>query len=194
MAATPVVPTFLDLPAELRNQIYNYYLDDCSDYRAILVINKDSMPPPILATCRQIRSETFELWHLGQQVFFQVIDCNTFLYHAYASKIIHSRGENFFRKWSRNVTVELEDVDEGSWDYLMEWCHAVWARELLRTTVKLGDGWIGVHGYVHPEVVNMALRLAWDGRAGSWEKGEGQLRQFGRVAIWADRAWEDAEE
>lgn len=191
MVKGPVLSAFLALPAELRNHVYNYDLNDYNNAGKTVLVSEYSRQPPLLSTNRQIGSETFELWHLGQSFIFPVVDCKTHVDQAYARNMIRPHGRDFFRKWSRNVTMRLKSIYAGSWDFLMEWCKAVWARNLLRTTAELANSWTGKNAYAQFAIVNMALRLARDGRMGPWGQVEGQLAQFKRVVEWVDDAWQD---
>lgn len=62
--------SLLDLPPELRNQIYELALVDDHGYTRndvgdIMVTRDDYMQPPLLRTCRQIRSEASEVFQDG---------------------------------------------------------------------------------------------------------------------------------
>lgn len=52
-------PSFLSLPGEIRNVIYEDYIDNCE---AVELIGNRVRPPPLAQVSRQVRKEFFSLW------------------------------------------------------------------------------------------------------------------------------------
>ncbi|KAK5132163.1 hypothetical protein LTR08_000320 [Meristemomyces frigidus] len=61
---------FLTLPPEIRNTIYDFALIDAD----FLHVTRDLKPPPLLATCAQIRRETLKTWYTRNNFVITIRD------------------------------------------------------------------------------------------------------------------------
>lgn len=64
--------TFLDLPAELREQIYRFTL---TPYEYI-IITASLKEPSLLSVNRQIRREARDLWYHNNNFVAKILDCD----------------------------------------------------------------------------------------------------------------------
>lgn len=82
-----VLPKLLALPAEIRNTIYKYALQESEP----VVITKALRPPGLLSVSRQVRHETFALWLSMPELVLVVDDFDCTLVNAWAAMMnVHS--------------------------------------------------------------------------------------------------------
>ena len=100
------------LPAELRNQIYEYALKEDHEIRI-----EDSKPPEWINTCKQFRHETLKMYY-RVNTFYANID------HLDARKLV---------RWYTHVAAIFPDPmytaclsSSHNWENLIEWCKEVW--------------------------------------------------------------------
>ena len=81
----------LDLPAEVRNQIYEAVLD-CSDNAGMCPFVWQCSPGKrkygysLTQTCHQIRNETLHMWHASQRLLFAMREDNMAYYQSWLSR------------------------------------------------------------------------------------------------------------
>ena len=133
-------------------------------------------PPPLLSTCRQIRSEALDIWNYANGFVIDVQNCDTSLYQAYVDNVLNSKlGVNSQGKWE--LTVHLTGLH---WEHLMTWCYAVWAGKLPAPRGKdedLTDDWM---------IAKPATNIAQKARGLPWKVVESMLEELRVVAARLD--------
>ena len=139
-------------------------------------------PPPLLSTCRQIRSEAFDIWYFENDFAFFITDCDTTLHHRFLNNLVEAKGIDHEPQW--NFTVE---VDGLNWNNLVNWCSAIHSGELADLEIVQDPS---------PEmaVIQAATTVARISRSLSWEEVIGQLKVIQVMAGIIDEGWLDGSE
>ncbi|KAK4555969.1 hypothetical protein LTR86_007189 [Recurvomyces mirabilis] len=119
----------LELPPELRNRIYGYYLIERG--RAI-IITAALKQPAMLSVCRLIRSEALDIWYQCNDFDIHITDCDAQLLRSYQkhlkfpstplspTKIVDKSGD----KPGLAIT-----VSGPHWENVLQWAHWAYQRE-----------------------------------------------------------------
>lgn len=122
VANTPVVSTgsrFLDLPSELRNEIYALVL--VSDGR-LTITPANNHRPALLQVNQQIQSEAWHFYYLQNEFMLETVNYDLSNILAF---------ERHARKWRDTMWSEgrgvshLHRLSSGSWENLLEWLRRV---------------------------------------------------------------------
>lgn len=120
-------PGLLTIPPELRNRIYEEVL---VEEKKIDLSHKDTKPPGLLSTCRQIRDEARKIWYFQNKFHLTVIACDCRLERDFADareaveSEVGSEGREVY------VSVKLCRGDRD-WSNLLEWCRLIFAGDCL---------------------------------------------------------------
>lgn len=161
--------SFLDLPAELRNVIYELCLLEPNR----ITITAELKQPALLMTCRQIRSETKLMWFWRNTYQYTVVDCDSRLVYAFHTL--------YGGPLPNKVRVNIYATGQNNWTALMEWCKFIFAHRrhcFRRPTLTQGR-----------EVIRAATVLTSQSGAATWKDCKRDLQLLRLLAISADRAW-----
>lgn len=102
-------PGLLDLPAELRNKIYELVLDDSTVCPFVWQCSpgKRKYGYSLTQTCRQIRQETLHMWHASSKLLFAMRTDNMKHYKNW----LRRRPDSIFQSIRR---IQLEDYQHGN--------------------------------------------------------------------------------
>ena len=139
-------------------------------------------PPPLLSTCRQIRSEARDIWYFGNDFAFLITDCNIILHGRFVKNLIDATGISHDSQWT--FAIEVDGID---WNNLVKWCYAIHSGELKPLRFVHGTG---------PEmaVIQAATRVAQISRRLSWAKVTDQLKGIKVMTRIIDEGWLDRNE
>ena len=101
---------FHDLPAELRNLLYNELLPKDSDYFKVFGERRDTVPA-IMKASRQIRSETLPIWYSRNR-----FHCNAHSSGEHVTDVLKTIGENGLKHIRR---LRLSDIARCSQSHQM---------------------------------------------------------------------------
>jgi hypothetical protein len=163
---------FLDLPPELRNKIYQLALKERTGRIAVDTTWK---PPALLATCKQIRSESRCMAYVVNSFGLAVRDCDHSVRMAFKAHLQSLPDE------LRNQVTCYTTLAGSNWNNLVVWCRHVWNGDAhpLHKRANAGKLWTIVYG-----ATNIARHAH-----GSWKDCELQLEAFREVAGKLDGIW-----
>lgn len=159
----------LDLPADLRNIIYEFALVEAD----FILITPDLKQPALLATCRQVRAEARLMWFWRNTFVYIAQDCNIrplFAFHAlYGSPL------------PIQVNVAVYAQGQHNWKALKEWCKLVFKhkRHCFRCSGR-------TQGF---QVLRAATVMAKRSRALTWGDFEQDLELWRPVAALSHEEW-----
>ncbi|GIZ39154.1 hypothetical protein CKM354_000254500 [Cercospora kikuchii] len=159
----------LDLPADLRNIIYEYSLLQPDRIQ----ITSGLKQPALLATCRQIRSETRMMWFWRNKFTYTAVDCNVRLLYAFHTL--------YGGPLPRDVCVIVYASGRLNWKALMEWCKFVF--EHKRHCFRVTNPWSG------RQVMRAATLMALEPGAANWNDCERALQLWRPVAALVHPEW-----
>lgn len=110
-------PVFLDLPPEIRNNIYEHALVEKEPIALDQEQGTYPAIPGLLSVCRQIRNEASAIWYMSNDFVFVIEQCDARLLNAWVG---HCRDVGF-----PNAQVDAELHAPGFWDNLLDWCHII---------------------------------------------------------------------
>ncbi|KAM3415989.1 hypothetical protein BST61_g9477 [Cercospora zeina] len=160
---------FLDLPAELRNIIYEMCLLETRRIN----ITRELKQPALLATCRQIRGETKMLWFWRNRFRYFVMSCDIRPLYW------------FHRLYGASLPAEVKvDIFAGGrrdWKALMHWCKLVFKYRRHR---YMDDNPInGRH------IMKAATYMARNSGAATWAECKRDLQLWRPMAAKSHRDW-----
>lgn len=183
--AEPPESRFLDLPAELRNDIYRHaILKD----KKILVTTSGIDEPSLLRACKQIRDEALPIYYAENRFTLQIID--------YKSDVVLSfeRRERcqILRRHNIECEIRLRRVGTANWQNLREWLERFHARE-LRICIASGEkplppGVCGRDAIKH--VIGSMFHLASKTRSLPWEEVDALLEDQHKMLVMLDGLWQ----
>jgi hypothetical protein len=192
---------FFKLPAELRIQIYEYALyrddwddeDENDDYcrsRSNIEFNENFQQPPLLLTCRQVRSEAIEVFYTITNFLLYIDDCDPTQPIAFC-RHLRLAGFSFSEAAISYQICVSGDKDTRN---LMKWCRAVWEGKCPAFCNEDGDGFETVGWKWTDEVravVFMATTMVEEYRdlGQSWEKCEKALQRLRVMVGTLDGSW-----
>jgi hypothetical protein len=160
----------LELPVELRDRIYRYSLLK----KEKIDITTQFEQPALLQSCRQIRSETIEMWYKKNDFFMTITDCD-------ASRLVASSRHCVRVIGAVNIKERLHG--KTNWCNLMDWCHDVHTdagdRYFLGPEISDEHKPTDFSSWV---VVTSALRITRRNYSVSWNQCEETLRVLRRMA------------
>ncbi|PPJ50208.1 hypothetical protein CBER1_05208 [Cercospora berteroae] len=177
----------LDLPADLRNIIYEYSLLQPGRIQ----ITPGLKQPALLATCRQIRSETRLMWFWRNKFTYTAVDCNIrplYAFHTLYGGLL-----------PQQVRVVVHASGRHNWKALMEWCKLVFEHKrhcfrgpdssidsqvMTAATIMLAQS--GVPTW---EVMKAATIMALQSKAPKWKYCERDLQLWRPVAGLIHASW-----
>lgn len=116
---------FLDLPAEIRNSVYELMLPEEGTIDVVEALKL----PSLLASCAQIHDEASSIWYRDNEFRASVFDCDA----------------STLNKWAHHCCTvgqpyhfEVSIVIEGyiNWRNLVKWCEAIWKDDKARRLVS----------------------------------------------------------
>lgn len=168
--------TLLTLPGEIRTAIYEF---SCLEEGRI-VITRDLKPPPLLSTCRQIRSEATAIWYGQNEFEVTVWDCDASLLNS------------FYRHQKRLGLLDLAPMPMHfklggfrKWSNLVRWCLDIYH---YRGT-RFQDDPARTDAFC--VVIAAAHEIVQANRTISWEVCERALESLRLVVFRLDRGWQD---
>ena len=171
--------TLLELPPELRTIIYEYALlepDLIRVSRSNLVV-----PPSLLATCRQVRSEAIKIYHSENKFSINAPDCDVDLYIKWHN--------HFSQYWAKQASWALGINLSGraSWTGLMKWLEWAFKRnscaQFTPASLQKSDGVRRVTISAH----RICARAKQAGRL--WEDVKEDLDDFHAALAAANADW-----
>ncbi|WPA97280.1 uncharacterized protein RHO25_001889 [Cercospora beticola] len=160
---------FLDLPADLRNIIYEYSLLQSDRIQ----ITPGLKQPALLATCRQIRSETRLMWFWRNKFTYTAVNCN--IRPLYAFHTLYGG------PLPQEVRVIVDASGRLNWKALMEWCKLVFKHK--RHCFRLINASSG------RQIMRAATLMAYDSRAATWNDCNRALQLWRPVAALVHPEW-----
>lgn len=163
----------LKLPAEIRNQIYAYALQEPN--KIMVPPSLEIGPPDWVHASKQICQESMKMWYHVNRFSVRIVDLDARVFHRWGQRI---------RDLGLGEKVYIRMGPSYNWRNLVEWCYAVWEDrdiEPLNTSARIE---ILV-------VVEGALGIAYDYRGSSWEQCENALENFRRVLSFYEPRWLD---
>lgn len=151
------------LPPELRNSIYRLVLVDDIDGIALYSPGESDIRH-LLATCRQIRNEAIESYHLENVFHFLANNCDHKDTQRYVDRVVRPLGDAVLSKWQACLCPT--GADRGCWPNLLTWCRAVWDGTLPWDRFTLDTSSAG--DQVDKVVIEGALLTAWEARSLPW--------------------------
>ncbi|KAK4503840.1 hypothetical protein PRZ48_004755 [Zasmidium cellare] len=112
--------SFLDLPAELRNDIYELAL--VNDTR--IVVTRYLKEPNLLLTTHQIRAEARKIWYLRNTFILSIRDCDASVANAFQRHIQQFEVRKGGVK-ETGVKVRFAISGRKRWANLVKWCHEI---------------------------------------------------------------------
>lgn len=174
----------LDLPAELRNDIYRLVVLQTDD---IVVSTEGINEPPLLKACKQIRVEALPIYYAENSFELQIRDCNS----------------NAVFKWEQSVRcrillqrkvkckVEISLLGTANWQNLREWLKRLHAKELHTGVVDvvgaLPQKVCGKEARMH--VVGSMFRLVSKTRSRPWEDVDALLEDQHKILAMLNERW-----
>lgn len=104
------MPTFLGIPGEIRNLIYEYCLVEEDD---IVIDDNNHSEPGLLRSCRQVREEASEIFYEDNDFFIRIWDLEL------KPRIGHWL-------WRKATCVDIEHEGVNSWSNFKDWLRQYW--------------------------------------------------------------------
>ncbi|KAK3617301.1 hypothetical protein LTR56_025369 [Elasticomyces elasticus] len=168
----------LSLPAELRNEIYEYVLLE-PDIKYGVLVTPDLELPPLLSVCRQVRSESRGIWYNGQKFTHVMSDCNADTMLAWSRHLANIGIPN-----PNHWKYQFEFDGEPNWDNLMRWCKTLCEDGGLRMDPKT---------FLSPfqSVIGSACQIARESFdcERSWKECRGLLEILRRTVGKFEKKW-----
>lgn len=188
------------MPAELRNHIYRLCLSNAKEddndvfvdeeelkIAPSIIIDENLKTPPLLSTCRQLRTECLKIYHQENKFVATVLNCNTRVLQAYLRNVLYPLDEECGEIWNcQTVSLTLSEIGVGCWPNLVDWCHEVWKGKLPLERIGL-DG-MDLFSW-ESETVHAALEIAEEGRSLSWEMVLSMLEKVRKSVAAYDGNW-----
>ena len=122
---------FLDLPAELRNTIYELAVLDHSGGIEICLTLRE---PALLSVCSQTRDEASAIYYKQNKFWYDALSLNTIRLNQWSTKTAAAAFSNL------DVYIFLPSKgEEINWLWLITWCREITYKEGARTLIK-GEG------------------------------------------------------
>ncbi|KAK4503839.1 hypothetical protein PRZ48_004754 [Zasmidium cellare] len=171
--------SLLNLPAELRNQIYELALIEPMKQ---VTVTSDLKPPGLLAANRQIRSECRKIWYFENRFLFPIFNCDAKLKGQFMKVIMTVVTKD-------GPSVETANLIHGRgarWGNLLDWCRVVqkYGCGLLPMPENLKD-----NDYMTVVVAAHQIAIAHAGGRGSWEMCLRNLQALRMVAGRVNNEW-----
>jgi hypothetical protein len=115
---------FLDLPAEIRNSIYELALHS----KKTIIVDRKLELPPLLASSPQIQDEASSIWYHDNEFRAPIKNCNASALNEWTSNCCTVGQRDYFA-----VSLDLRGYVE--WENLVKWCHAIWKDDKARVLV-----------------------------------------------------------
>lgn len=115
---------FLDLPAEIRNSIYELALKSDTE----IIVDDQLELPPLLASCPEVHDEACSIWYRDNEFRAKVKDCNADSLNKWTQHCCTVGQRDYF-----NVSISL--LGDIKWENLLKWCEAVWKDDKARVLV-----------------------------------------------------------
>lgn len=178
------------LPPELRNQIYHHILIKAEP----IDVTADFKQPALINTCRQIRSETIEMWYRGNRFRTDVVDCDGSLWRGFirhVQKITYPAIAGHIAATDTAVRFSMQ-TQVSLWTNLKEHCYAAWLDGKIEMPLRDEDG-PPVRNWVSRMLAVMACAQELAMNAGKygipWKVCEQQLRSLREVAGDTEARW-----
>jgi hypothetical protein len=170
----------LELPAELRNLIYEYAV---TEPRRVCV--DDGVPePPLALFCKQIRHESLPLFYTNNDFCVHNYDYNSAVYKKATQKS---------RDLYRQLAVELDPKNcvmrQPHWSNLKGWLEGYYNRSIDRKYLAPSEA-VGKTPRLEAMVIGAMFKFVHDMGSLPWERLQDQLEEQQLILAKIDERWE----